>query len=247
MERGDCACLPGVVGGVCINTGTIPSKTLREAVLHLSGYRERGVYGAAYAVKQNITIDDLLFRAGHVIRHEIDVTRHQLTRNRVEVLSASASFVDAHTIRLDYVDGRGVREVTTANAVIATGTHATREGAIPLDGSQIFLSDDILQLDLLPRTLTVVGAGVIGVEYASIFAALGVRVTLIDQRERLLPFVDAEITDALAYHLRQNRVTLRLGESVSEPAESVTSHVAGSEATAASTHTPNAMAQDSHP
>lgn len=210
-----------VVGGVCINTGTIPSKTLREAVLHLSGYRERGVYGAAYAVKQNITIDDLLFRADHVIRHEIDVTRHQLMRNRVEVLAASASFVDAHTVRLDFVDGRGIREVTTANAVIATGTHATREGAIPIDGHHIFLSDDILQLDHLPRTLTVVGAGVIGCEYASIFAALGVRVTLIDQRERLLPFVDAEITDALAYHLRQNRVTLRLGESVShiEPIE----------------------------
>lgn len=205
-----------VVGGVCINTGTIPSKTLREAVLHLSGYRERGVYGAAYAVKQNITIDDLLFRADHVIRHEIDVTRHQLMRNRVEVLAASASFVDAHTIRLDFVDGRGVREVTTAHTVIATGTHATREGAIPIDGHHIFLSDDILQLDHLPRTLTVVGAGVIGCEYASIFAALGVRVTLIDQRERLLPFVDAEITDALAYHLRQNRVTLRLGESVSQ-------------------------------
>lgn len=204
-----------VVGGVCINTGTIPSKTLREAVLHLSGYRERGVYGAAYAVKQNITIDDLLFRADHVIRHEIDVTRHQLMRNRVEVLAANASFVDAHTIRLDFVDGRGTREVTAANAVIATGTHATREGAIPIDGYHIFLSDDILQLDHLPRTLTVVGAGVIGCEYASIFAALGVRVTLIDQRERLLPFVDAEITDALTYHLRQNRVTLRLGESVS--------------------------------
>ncbi len=205
-----------VVGGVCINTGTIPSKTLREAVLHLSGYRERGVYGAAYAVKQNITIDDLLFRADHVIRHEVDVTRHQLMRNRVEVLVASASFVDAHTVRLDFIDGRGVRDVTTANAVIATGTHATREGAIPIDGHHIFLSDDILQLDRLPRTLTVVGAGVIGCEYASIFAALGVRVTLIDQRERLLPFVDAEITDALAYHLRQNRVTLRLGESVSQ-------------------------------
>jgi NAD(P) transhydrogenase len=209
-----------VIGGVCINTGTIPSKTLREAVLHLSGYRERGVYGASYTVKQNITMDDLLFRADHVIGHEIDVTRHQLIRNRVEVLAAEASFVDPHTLRLNYVDGRGVREVTAAHVVIATGTQATKNPHIPIDGQRIFISDDILRLDILPRTLAVVGAGVIGCEYASIFAALGVRVTLIDKRERLLPFVDAEIIDALAYHLRQNRVTLRLGEEVSgiEPA-----------------------------
>src|SRR5438067_5752561 len=94
-----------VVGGVCINTGTIPSKTLREAVMHLSGYRERGIYGASYAVKQNITMADLLFRADHVIRHEIDVTRHQLQRNQVEVLGAEASFVDPHTLRLTLCAG----------------------------------------------------------------------------------------------------------------------------------------------
>jgi NAD(P) transhydrogenase len=212
-----------VVGGVCINTGTIPSKTLREAVMHLSGYRERGVYGAAYAVKQHITMDDLLFRADHVMRHEIDVTRHQLMRNHVEVLAADASFVDGHKVRLHYVDGRGQRDVSAAFIVIATGTFPTRDARIPLDGNHIFLSDDILRLDQLPRTLTVVGAGVIGLEYASMFAALGVRVTLIDKRDRLLPFVDAEIADALAYHLRQNRVTLRLNEEVSgiEPVRDV--------------------------
>jgi NAD(P) transhydrogenase len=204
-----------VLGGVCINTGTIPSKTLREAVLHLSGYRERGVYGAAYAVKQNISMDDLLFRTDHVIRHELDVTRHQLMRNRVELLAAEAAFVEPHSLRLHYVDGRGQRDVTAASVVVATGTHATRDSHIPLDGHNIFISDDILQLDHLPRTLTVVGAGVIGCEYASIFAALGVRVTLIDKRSRLLPFVDFEIIDALVYHLRQNRVTLRLNEEVS--------------------------------
>ncbi len=204
-----------VIGGVCINTGTIPSKTLREAVLHLSGYREKGLYGMSYTVKQYITIDDLLFRADHVIRHEIDVTRHQLMRNRVELFAAEASFVDPHTIRLNYVDGRGQRDVTAATVVIATGTNATKDAHIPFDERRIFISDDILHLDRLPRTLTVVGAGVIGLEYASIFAALGVRVTLIDKRRRLLTFVDAEIMDALAYHLRQNRVTLRLGEEVS--------------------------------
>ncbi len=204
-----------VIGGVCINTGTIPSKTLREAVLHLSGYREKGLYGASYTVKQNITMDDLLFRADHVIRHEIDVTRHQLMRNRVELFAAEASFVDPHTVRLNYVDGRGQRDVTATHIVIATGTNATKDAHIPFDERRIFISDDILRLDRLPRTLTVVGAGVIGCEYASIFAALGVRVTLIDKRARLLPFVDAEIVEALAYHLRNNRVTLRLGEEVS--------------------------------
>jgi NAD(P) transhydrogenase len=210
-----------VVGGVCINTGTIPSKTLRETVLHLSGYRERGLYGASYTVKQNITMGDLLFRTDHVISHEIDVTRHQLLRNRVELFAAEASFVDPHTIRLADVLGHGHRDVTAAYIVIATGTNATKDPHIPFDEQRIFISDDILRLDRLPRTLTVVGAGVIGCEYASIFAALGVRVTLIDKRPRLLPFVDAEIMETLAYHLRQNRVTLRLGEEVSgiEPIE----------------------------
>ena len=204
-----------VVGGVCINTGTIPSKTLREAVLYLSGYRLRGVYGASYTVKEQVTMDDLLFRAEYVMRHEIDVIRHQLMRNQVELLSAEASFENAHSLRLNYVDGRGQRMVSADNIVIATGTRPTQDKTIPLDGEHIFLSDDILKLDQLPRTLTVIGAGVIGLEYASMFAALGVRVTLIDKRDRLLPFVDHEIIDTLVYHLRQNRVTLRLGEEVS--------------------------------
>src|SRR5512145_1114690 len=116
-----------VVGGVCINTGTIPSKTLREAVLHLSGYREKGLYGASYTVKQNITMDDLLFRTDHVIRHEIDVTRHQLMRNRVELLVGEAAFVDPHTLRVYFVDGSGTRDVTAAKIVIASGTNATRD------------------------------------------------------------------------------------------------------------------------
>jgi NAD(P) transhydrogenase len=204
-----------VVGGVCINTGTIPSKTLREAVLYLSGYRLRGVYGASYTVKERVTMDDLLFRADYVMRHEIDVIRHQLMRNQVELLSAEASFEDPHTLRINYVDGRGQRLVTAEHIVIASGTRPTQDKNIPIDGKRIFLSDDILKLDHLPRTLTVVGAGVIGLEYASMFAALGVRVTLIDKRDRLLPFVDHEIVDTLVYHLRQNRVTLRLGEEVS--------------------------------
>ena len=206
-----------VVGGVSVNTGTIPSKTFREAVLDLSGFRERSFYGASYTVKQNITIDDLMLRTDQVIRHEIDVTRHQLSRNHIDLLSATASFADAHTLRLDLVDDRdrGQRLITAETIVIATGTEATMDPHIPFDHRRILTSDDILKLDQLPRTLTVVGAGVIGCEYACMFAALGVRVTLIDKRPRLLPFIDAEIVDALAYQLRENRVTLRLFEEVS--------------------------------
>ena len=141
-----------VVGGVCINTGTIPSKTLREAILHLSGFRERGLYGESYTVKQNITMSDLLFRTEHVISHEIDVTRSQLLHNRVELIAAEASFLDPHTIRLSNVVGHGQRDVTAAYVVIATGTSATQDAHIPFDGQRIFISDDILRLAQLPRT-----------------------------------------------------------------------------------------------
>ena len=205
----------GVLGGVCINSGTIPSKTLREAVIYLSGYRLRSIYGESYTVKQNITMEDLLFRTDYVIRHEIDVTRHQLQRNGVEMINAEAAFVDPHTLRLKRVDHAGERNVTAANVLISTGTEATRDPKIPFDGQNIFVSDDILTLKKLPRTLAVIGAGVVGCEYASIFSALGVRVTLIDRSRRLLPFVDAEVVESLDYHLRQNRMTLRFNEVVS--------------------------------
>jgi len=202
-----------VVGGVCINTGTIPSKTLREAVLYLSGYRERGVYGASYRVKQKITMEDLLVRADYVISHEIDVTRNQLLRNNVDLLSGSASFRDPHTLAIE-TPGHASSTLTASKIVIATGTTATRDAHIPFDGRTVFTSDDILQLERLPKSLAVVGAGVIGCEYASIFAALGVKVTIVDKRPELLSFVDEEIGDTLVYHLRENRVTLRLREEV---------------------------------
>jgi NAD(P) transhydrogenase len=202
-----------VLGGCSVNLGTIPSKTLREAALDLCGYREREFYGASYTVKQRITMQDLLFRTNRVIQHEIDVTRHQLMRNDVEVIAATASFVAPDTIRLDYVEG-GSRTVRAAKIIIAAGAETTRDPHIPFDGAMIFTSDDVLDLDRLPRTLAVIGAGVIGCEYASIFAALGVRVTLIDGRERLMPFVDKEIVDEFCHHLRENRVTLRLSERV---------------------------------
>lgn len=210
-----------VVGGVCINTGTIPSKTLREAVMYLSGYRLRDVYGSSYTVKTDISMSDLLFRTDHVIRHELDVTRHQLMRNRVELINAEATFLEPTRLRLRSVSDGGERQITARYVVIACGTRAGRDDAVAFDGRRILTSGDILQLAEIPKTMVVVGAGVIGSEYASIFAALGVRVTLIDKRDRLLGFVDGEIVDALIYQLRQNRLTLRLGEEVSaiEPIE----------------------------
>ena len=203
-----------VVGGAWINSGTIPSKTLREAVLYLSGYRLRGIYGMSYSVKQDISMSDLLVRTDYVVRHELDIARHQLLRNGVELITAEASFIDANTLRLASVTGSGQQTVTADKIVVASGTIATRDPDIAIDGRRILVSDDIPNSDLIPKSMAVVGAGVIGSEYASMFAALGVRVTLIDQRQRLLDFIDAEIVDALIYHLRENRVILRLGEEV---------------------------------
>jgi NAD(P) transhydrogenase len=202
-----------IVGGVCINTGTIPSKTMREAVIYLSGYREHGIYGESYKVKERITLQDLVFRIDPVVRHEVDVVRHQLQRNGVELVTAEASFVDPHSIKLD-TGSDGHRVVTADKIVLAVGTEAAIDPRMPLDGQCVFSSDDILKVETLPRTLTVIGAGVIGCEYASMFSALGVRVTLIDMRPRLLPFVDSELIEALTYQLRERRVTLRLGEKV---------------------------------
>jgi len=202
------------LGGVCINTGTIPSKTLREAAVYLSGYRERGFYGDSYAVKDAITMADLLSRCKYVIQHEADVIRHQMRRNGIEVLNGTAHFTGAHAVQVEYARNRGGRAVTAAHIVIATGTTPNRPAEVAFDDKRILDSDGILQLDRIPRSLAVVGAGVIGCEYASTFATLGVRVTLIDARPRLLPFVDSEIVETLEYHLRNQRVILRLGETV---------------------------------
>jgi len=204
-----------VMGGTCINTGTIPSKTLREAVMHLSGYRERSFYGSSYAVKQNITMQDLLFRTNLVIKHEQDVTRHQVMRNNVELIEGWGSFTGPNKVRVESVDNHGSQELTAEKIIIAVGTTATKNDKIPFDPETVFTSDEILDLARLPKTLVVVGAGVVGTEYTTIFAALGVRITLIDKRPVLLDFVDDEIADSLAYQMRENRVTLRLGEEVS--------------------------------
>ena len=202
------------IGGVMVNTGTIPSKTLREAVMYLTGYRERGIYGESYSVKQDITMSDLMIRTNHVMHQNTDTLRHQLLRNRVDLITAEASFIDCHTLDLASEDGRSHRPVTTDKVVVAVGTTPTKPEGIQADGKRILLSDDVLDLPELPRSLAIIGAGVIGLEYGSIFATLGIRVTLIDRDPRLLHFVDGELVDTLVYHMRQKRVTLRLNEEV---------------------------------
>ena len=201
-----------VVGGVCINTGTIPSKTMREAVLHLSGYNYRNVYGVNYRVKEKITMADLAFRVQAVIKTEVDVTEAQLSRNGVDVVHGVARFNDAHHVHVE-----GPLTETTLEAehiIIAVGTKPAVSPKVPINGRTIINSDQILGLQELPRTLIVVGGGVIGVEYTCMFAVLGVRTTLIEKRTRLLDFADQEIIEALSYHLRDARVTMRLGEEV---------------------------------
>ncbi|MDJ0755214.1 MAG: Si-specific NAD(P)(+) transhydrogenase [Ardenticatenaceae bacterium] len=202
------------MGGVCVNTGTIPSKTLREAVLYLSGYRERSIYGASYRVKQRITMEDLQFRCDHVMHNEMDVIQHQLLRNGITMINGLGSFLDPHTLQIEAAGN--TYKITAAHVVIAVGTMPTRRDDIPFIDDRIFTSDGLLNMSTVPRSLAVIGGGVIGLEYASIFAALGVRITVIDMRPRLLSFVDEEVIGALIYHLRQHRVTFRLGESVTK-------------------------------
>jgi NAD(P) transhydrogenase len=201
-----------VVGGVCINTGTIPSKTMREAVLHLSGYNYRSIYGVNYRVKEKITMADLAFRVQAVIKTEVDVTEAQLSRNGIDVVHGIAKFVDPTHVRVE-----GPQADTTLEAervIIAVGTKPAVSDKVPVNGKTIINSDQILGLETLPKSLIVVGGGVIGVEYCCMFAVLGVRVTLIEKRARLLEFADQEIIEALSYHLRDSRVTMRLGEEV---------------------------------
>ena len=202
------------IGGLNVTTGTA-SKALREAALHLSGFRERTLYGESYTVKQNITMSDLMVSTNHVMHQQAEMLRSQLARNRADIYHAQASFVDRHTINLDEdQDDTPDSTITADKVIIAVGSHSTQPPTIHTDGRLIFVSDDVMNLPDVPRTLTVVGGGAIGLEYASTFAALGVRVTLVDRSPRLLPFADDEIVDALVYHLRQNSVTFRLNEDV---------------------------------
>jgi NAD(P) transhydrogenase len=200
------------VGGVCVHTGTIPSKTLREAVLYLSGFRQRTFYGRGYVLKDRIAMSDLIFRAQAVMAREVEVIKSQLRRNYVTMLEGDARFLDANT--LEVKSDEGSQLVRGQHVLIACGTRPAHSADIPMDGHRIFDSDQVHCLEEIPRDLIVVGAGIIGLEYASMFAALGVKVTLLDQRPILLDFVDREIVESLCFQLRQVGTVFRLGEKV---------------------------------
>lgn len=200
-------------GGVSVHTGTIPSKAMREAVVHLTGLYQRELYGQSYRVKDEITVQDLLHRTGHVVRKEADIVRDQLARNGVTVLGGTARFTDPHTVSVQRSHGDPVH-VSAEYVVIAVGSRPARPREVEFDGRTVIDSDGVLGLDHIPTSLVVVGAGVIGIEYASMFAALRSRVTVVERRERMLEFSDLEMVDALRYHLRDLGTVFRFGEHV---------------------------------
>ncbi len=202
-----------MMGGVCINTGTIPSKTLREAVLYLTGLNQRELYGDSYRLKSDITVTDLAARTNHVVSREIDVIRHQLARNSVMMFVGSARFVGPNEITVEDATG-DLKHVRGDYFVVAVGTRPARPPSVDFDSETVVDSDQILGLDRVPSSMVVVGAGVIGIEYASMFAALGSKVTVIEKRPTMLDFCDREIVESLQYQLRDRGVTFRFGESV---------------------------------
>jgi len=202
-----------MLGGVCINTGTVPSKTLREAVLYLTGLSQRDLYGSSYRVKEQITVSDLAARTSHVITRQTDVIRNQLARNHIAMLTGTGHFTDAHSLSIDDGSGRDTK-VTADKIIIAAGTRPARPDSVDFDDRTIVDSDGVINLDKVPRSMVVVGAGVIGMEYASMFAALGTKVTVVERREKMLDFCDEEIIESLKYHLRDLSVTFRFGEEV---------------------------------
>ncbi len=202
-----------MTGGVCVHTGTIPSKTLREAILYLSGFRQRTFYGKDYVVRDRISARDLAHRVQAVVAREVEVVHNQLRRNGVTSLVGSARFIDPHTIEIVPEADRPFR-ITAEWLLIACGTRSACSPTIPLDGQRVFDADQLPNVQDLPRELIVVGAGVIGLEYASMLTALDIKVTIIDQRPTLLDFVDREMIEALSYHMRRRGATFRLGETV---------------------------------
>jgi NAD(P) transhydrogenase len=201
------------VGGMCIDTGTIPSKTFREAVRRV--YSRPGLeLTDPFAARSRVrpTMQELLGHVGRVIQREIGMIHEALTRNDVAVVHGCASFVNPHTVQVD--TGEGQRLLTADHFLIAVGTRPSKPPEVEIDRQTILTADEILHLNHLPRTMVVVGAGVIGIEYASMFAALGVQVTVIDQRPRPLEFLDGEIVDELIHQMRKSDVTFRCGDAV---------------------------------
>ncbi len=184
------------LGGAGINTGTVPSKTLRETALYFSGLRQRGLYGIDYSLKEGLTVGDFMYRERIVVENEWGIIKRNLERHNIQVIWGEASLTDAHTVHVRRRDGTA-QDLRTEIVLLATGSSPYHSAEIPLDHRVICDSDSILRMSRIPKTIAIVGGGVIGSEYASIFTALGVQVTLVESRDRLLPFVDAEIAERL--------------------------------------------------
>jgi NAD(P) transhydrogenase len=202
----------GMLGGVSLHTGTIPSKTMREAVMYMTGFRQRAFYGSDYSLKEKVSKEDLSARVRTVLERELEVVRHQFRRNEVTVIQGSACFLDPHTIVAPSDAGDAL--LSAEKILIACGTRPARDSMIPFDGQTVIDAGELESLADIPKDLIVVGAGVIGIEYASMCAALEVRVTVVEQRAEILDFVDREIVEHLQYHLRDLGVIFRLGEKV---------------------------------
>ncbi|MGA7963740.1 MAG: Si-specific NAD(P)(+) transhydrogenase, partial [Candidatus Acidiferrales bacterium] len=201
----------GALGGACVNTGTIPSKILRESALYFSGVRQRGLYGVDYSLKEGLTVKNFMHRTDVLVETEREKVGENLAVHDVDLIRGLASFEDAATVSVATAPGETY--LLRADAIlIATGSVPFRAPEIPFDDKVIFDSDSVLQMDAIPRTFAVVGGGVIGCEYASIFTALGVEVSLVDGRDRLLPFLDAEISACLRERLEHLGVRFFLGE-----------------------------------
>jgi len=199
------------VGGVSVHTGTIPSKTLRETALNLSGWRERGFYGRAYRVKQEISADDLRRRLLITLDHEVEVLEHQFARNRVQHMRGKAKFMTPEMLEIVKDDGETIH-VTGKSILLAVGTKPYRPDTIPFDGESVLDSDELLDIKELPRAMAVIGAGVIGIEYATIFSALDTQVTVIDPKPTILDFIDREIVEEFIHDLRDRNMKLILGQ-----------------------------------
>ncbi|KQZ41744.1 Si-specific NAD(P)(+) transhydrogenase [Ensifer sp. Root558] len=199
------------VGGVSVHTGTIPSKTLRETALNLSGWRERGFYGRSYRVKQEISADDLRQRLIITLNHEVEVLEHQFARNRVQQMRGKASFVNPTTLEVVKDDGETML-VSGTSIMLAVGTKPFRPDYMPFDGKTVLDSDELLDIETLPRSMVVIGAGVVGIEYATIFSALDTQVTVIDPKTTMLDFIDKEIVEDFIYQLRDRNMKLHLGQ-----------------------------------
>ncbi len=204
-----------VQGGVCIHTGTIPSKTLRETVMYISGLRQRSVYGLMGGVRPNVSVKELMYRKGQVIQQEVDIIQQNMARHRIEVIHGTGMIADPHTVIVSS-GGSDTRVIRAETIIISTGTHSYHPEDIEFDHQYIYDAESIINIDTLPRSLTIIGGGVIGCEYASIFGHIGVNVTIVDSRERLLSFLDREIADALMYLMRKYRINLVLGDGMQE-------------------------------